>query len=142
MGYSDPIPSVDVTRQDICRAIEGWQNYKSAEEEALELDSLIQGYIQRGFCHTALDMAQATQELGGRPVLNKLGVITKVNAQGVKKSRVIWDLKESKAKANQICHQGERIILPRWWTWRNTPSVCIEGEDNLGWQLWTYVTPS
>ena len=103
--------SKDIAQQDLCRAIEGWQNYKSAEEESRDLDTLVEDYVQRGFCHIVGSMAQAAQELGGEPVLNKLGVITKFNPQGVKKSRIIWDLKES--RANQICHQGERMILLR-----------------------------
>ena len=44
-------------------------------------------------------------------MLNKLGLIVKVNPQGTKKCRLIWDLRES--RANAICCQGERILLPR-----------------------------
>ena len=123
LGYSESIPTAGifpevpraetghVAQQDLYRAIEGWQNYKSAEEEADDLNALVEDYIDRKFCHVVSDMESATKELGHTPVLNKLGVITKFNAQGVKKSRIIWDLRES--KANQMCHQGERIILPR-----------------------------
>ena len=42
--------------------------------------------------------------------LNKLGVIVKWKGEK-KKSRIIWDLRES--KINQRCDQGERVILPR-----------------------------
>ena len=103
--------SSQISQHELYRSIEGWQNYKSAEEEAQDLETLVEDYVQRGFCHIIGSVEQAAQELGGEPVLNKLGVITKFNHQGVKKSRIIWDLKES--RANQICHQGERIILPR-----------------------------
>ena len=67
-------------------------------------------YVQRGFCHTVPTESEAEKELGRKPILNRLGVIVKVK-DGKKKSRVIWDLKES--QANMACSQGERIILPR-----------------------------
>ena len=50
------------------------------------------------------------QELGQEPILNKLGSVVKYK-DGCKKSRIIWDMKES--RANSVCAQGELIILPR-----------------------------
>ena len=54
---------------------------------------------------------EVQKELGRPPLLNKLGLITKVKEDGSKKHRLIWDLRES--KANLACSQGERIILPK-----------------------------
>ncbi|CAE7838251.1 unnamed protein product [Symbiodinium sp. CCMP2592] len=97
------------------RVLEGWSNYKSAEEEAHVLEELITDYERRGFCTVVSTLEEAIEILGGPPVLNRLGVLVKEkkDAQGnlVRKARVIWDLKES--QVNKACNQGERIILPR-----------------------------
>ena len=97
------------------RALEGWVNYKSAEEEADTLEELIGDYLKRGFCSLAYTQREATEILGGEPVLNKLGVLVKekkdASGKVVKKARVIWDLRVS--AVNTACHQGKRIILPR-----------------------------
>ena len=123
LGYHQSIPTNGIFptvpsetkgpegQQDLYRSLEGWQNYKSAQEEADDLDALISDYVGRGFCHLSGSMEEATAELGRPPVLNKLGVVVKYNAYGTKKSRIIWDLRES--RANQLCNQGERILLPR-----------------------------
>ncbi|CAK9106255.1 Uncharacterized protein SCF082_LOCUS49493 [Durusdinium trenchii] len=123
LGYHQSIPTNGIFptvpsetkgpegQQDLYRSLEGWQNYKSAQEEADDLDALISDYVGRGFCHLSGSMEEATAELGRPPVLNKLGVVVKYNAHGTKKSRIIWDLRES--RANQLCNQGERILLPR-----------------------------
>ena len=71
-------------------------------------------YEQKGFCHLVKTVKEAEEELGRAPILNKLGVITKEKIEnGItsKKSRIIWDLRRS--GANQCCHQGERVLLPR-----------------------------
>ena len=114
------------------RSLEGWQNYQSAEEERQDLLVLIEDYTKRGFCHKTKSIKEAERELGRAPIPNKLGVVTKVTPAGKKKSRIIWDLKES--RANSICHQKERILLPRLldlaqhalWTYR-------QGEDEEVW---------
>ncbi|CAE7848405.1 unnamed protein product, partial [Symbiodinium necroappetens] len=97
------------------RTLEGWSNYQSAEEEAETLQKLISDYVARGFCQIAYSQQEAEEVLGGKPVLNKLGVLVKekrdAHGKVVKKARVIWDLRES--SVNKACHQGERIILPR-----------------------------
>ena len=106
---SRPTPQLDA------RTLEGWSNYPSAEEEAETLEELISDYVARGFCQIAYSPQEAEEALGGRPVLNKLGVLVKekrdAHGKVVKKARVIWDLRES--SVNKACHQGERIILPR-----------------------------
>ena len=67
-------------------------------------------YVSRGFCRIIPTMDEAVHEYGRQPVINKLGVVVKHNEAGAKKSRIIWDLKQS--QANVSCHQGERIVLP------------------------------
>ena len=58
------------------------------------------------------DESRANAILGGSKILNKLGVIVKVvGPEAKKKSRIIWDLRQS--KVNLRCNQMERVILPR-----------------------------
>ena len=122
LGYTQPIPCNGVfpkvegiewkaeALQTLARSLSGWQNYMSAVEEAAELDKLVEDYVKRGFCRLVEDDEAAMKDLGRAPVLNKLGVVVKWSADK-KKSRVIWDLRES--GANALCSQGERIVLPR-----------------------------
>ena len=122
LGYSTPIPSNGVfpkveateweaeTAQQLVRGLEGWENHPSAVEEAQDLLKLIGEAKDKGFCAIYDNMAEARKDLGVTPVLSKLGVIVKVK-EATKKARIIWDLRES--KANELCNQGERIILPR-----------------------------
>ena len=122
LGFTEAIPSTGIFPtvegpawgeeqfRALERSLEGWSNYKSAEEEREDLQTLIQDYQARGFCHLVTTMEQAEEELGRRPVLNRLGVVVKWKGDK-KKSRIIWDLRES--RANEACSQGERIILPR-----------------------------
>ena len=92
------------------RSLEGWSNYQSAVDEAEDLKALIGDYQDRGFCHLVYSMREAEEELGRPPILNRLGVVVKWKGEK-KKSRIIWDLRES--RANEACSQSERIILPR-----------------------------
>ena len=100
----------DEMLKELSRSVDGWSNYSSAEEEAEDLRDMLADYTQRGFCHIVDSYDSVLQELGEEPVLNKLGMVVKYK-DGRKKSRIIWDMKES--KANSVCSQGERIILPR-----------------------------
>lgn len=122
LGFTDLItsngvfPAVDPVRfcpelYDPAPSLEGWTNYKSAEDEKEDLDKLVNDYVSRGFCRIIPTMDEAVHEYGRQPVINKLGVVVKHNEAGAKKSRIIWDLKQS--QANVSCHQGERIVLPR-----------------------------
>ena len=43
------------------------------------------------------------------PVLNTLGIVKE--KESGRKARIIWDLREF--GINELCSQGERIILPR-----------------------------
>ena len=115
-GVFPEVPRVDHTSagQNLSRSLQGWRNFASAVEEAADLKVLVADYCERGSCHlTTYD--QACEELGAKPVLNKLGVIIKekldARGQQVRKARIIWDMRES--GANHCCHQKERILLPR-----------------------------
>ena len=96
--------------QNLIRDLQGWANHPSAEEEAEDMLRLIDEANAKGFCTIYDSMAQAERELRTTPILSKLGVIVKMK-ENTKKARIIWDLRES--KANELCNQGERIILPR-----------------------------
>ena len=101
----------EVDTESIVRPLANWENYGSAVEEKEDLDQLIDDYTARGFCHKAMSMEEATAELGREPVLNRLGVVVKHPPGGKKKSRIIWDLRES--RANKFCHPAERVLLPK-----------------------------
>ena len=122
LGYSAPIPSNGIfpvveaveweaeAAQNLIRDLAGWSNRPSADEEAEDMWKLIEEAQDKGFCTIYDSMEQAKADLGTTPILSKLGVIVKFK-EGVKKARIIWDLRES--KANELCNQGERILLPR-----------------------------
>ena len=97
------------TDAELSREALGWENWPSASEEAEELSKLVRAAEQSGFCRLVRDEETVRAELG-QVFLNKLGVIVKHKA-GIKKGRIIWDLRES--KVNQRCDQAERVILPR-----------------------------
>ena len=111
-----PAKQVEVEYEQIqAKTLHGWTNYDSAEQEKEELLNLVKGYIERGFCHTVESLDVAEEELGRKPILNKLGVIVKMKEMDdnskVKKARIIWDLRRS--GANSVCQQSERVLLPR-----------------------------
>ena len=103
-------PADEPTEVEIMRDAAEWENWPSALEEKEDLHSLIREAEGKGFCSVVPDARQAEQMAGGKVILNKLGVIVK-NRLGKKKSRIIWDLKES--GVNRKCDQSERIVLPR-----------------------------
>ena len=121
LGFDEPItrrgvfPPSTGTRADaptdaeLSREAQGWENWPSANEEAEELSKLVRAAEQSGFCRLETDEGAVRAELGD-VFLNKLGVIVK-HKGGVKKGRIIWDLRES--KVNQRCDQAERVILPK-----------------------------
>ena len=122
LGFAESIPTngifpvvegVNWTSEgakSLIRDLDGWENYPSAVEENQALQELIQEARDSGFCTIYDSMDVATRELGSTPLLNKLGVIVKEKESG-RKCRIIWDLRES--KINSLCHQGERVILPK-----------------------------
>ena len=152
LGFVEEIPSVGVfptvdgpewseeQALSTFRTMDGWQNYQSAEEEKEDLCKLIEDYTARGFCHMVKTMEEAEEELGRKPHLNKLGVVVKFNEQGVKKSRIIWDLKESGANAQR--NQGERIILPRLLDLASGALKAFRMGKEPGWLRSTSRTPS
>ena len=123
LGFTEEIPRCgvfppvdgprweDEALLELSRSLEGWSNYGTAVEGKEEVHKLIENYVARGMCHLVDSEMEVQQELGRPPLLNKLGLITKVKEDGTKKHRLIWDLRES--KANLACSQGERIILPK-----------------------------
>ena len=91
-------------------------NWPSANEEREDLHRLIRESETKGFCRVITDEGEAREVLGlgEEPILNKLGVVVKFSGSGdnvKKKSRIIWDMRES--KVNERCDPAERIILPR-----------------------------
>eukprot|EP00434_Breviolum_minutum_P038994 symbB.v1.2.034605.t1/scaffold4499.1/size38882/7 len=102
------------TEAELIRPLDGWTNWPSAEEESADLHRLIRDAESKGFCRVISDEKTAKQILGEDPILNKLGVVVKFSGSGdevKKKSRIIWDMRES--KVNSRCDPAERIILPR-----------------------------
>ena len=65
-------------------------------EKKEDLNRLIQEAKEQGFCTFYDTLQQVESELGVKPVLNKLGVIVKIKDSGVRKGRIIWDLREVK----------------------------------------------
>ena len=93
---------------------EDWENWPSAMEESQELHRLIREAEASGFCRVIADPAEADLILKGSRILSKLGVIVKMvgpEASQKKKSRIIWDLRQS--RVNLRCNQMERVTLPR-----------------------------
>jgi hypothetical protein len=124
LGFEEPIQSVGVfpratgTPADAheggepLTGLDEWTNWPSAVEEKADLQRLIREAEGRGFCEITTDLEEARQILGGDPVLNKLGVVVKFQGeQQVKKSRIIWDLRDS--GVNEQCDPAERVMLPR-----------------------------
>ena len=95
----------------LARQFEGWANHHpSADEGQDDLEKLINEAKDKGFISIFGTMEEASEYLGRWPVLNKLGFIIKIKGEK-RKARLIWDLRES--GVNDLCAQGERIILPR-----------------------------
>ena len=103
-------PADEPTESELLRDASEWENWPSALEEKEDLHHLIREAERKGFCSVVPDSSLAEGLAGGKVILNKLGVIVK-NRLGKKKSRIIWDLRES--KVNMKCDQSERIVLPR-----------------------------
>ena len=93
------------------RSSEGWSNYKSADEEPEEVQKLLDKAESQRFCRYFDSLEELAAFIGSYPILNKLGLVSKVKADGSVKYRIIWDLKES--HVNQAVSMGERVVLPR-----------------------------
>ena len=109
---SSDTPADVPSEVELQKDLEEWENWPSAMEEADELHRLIREAEASGFCRVVTEKSRAEAILGGSKILNKLGVIVKmVGPEAKKKSRIIWDLRQS--KVNLRCNQMERVILPR-----------------------------
>eukprot|EP00435_Cladocopium_sp_Y103_P026794 s2314_g6.t1 len=124
LGFEESIPSTGVFPRvsgtpadlgDMSEAtplIDDWENWPSALEEKTDLQRLVREAESKGFCELATDLDDARRRLGGDPILSKLGVVVKFQGeQRAKKSRIIWDLRES--GVNERCDPAERVVLPR-----------------------------
>ena len=103
-------PADAPTEAELLRDSENWSNWPSAEEEEDEVHRLVREAEGKGFCKVFEARSEVRELLGAEPILNKLGVVVKYK-EGVKKARIIWDLKES--LVNKACDPAERVILPR-----------------------------
>lgn len=103
-------PSDAPTEAELFRDSENWSNWPSADEEEAEVHKLVRDAESKGFCKVFEARSDVRELLGSEPILNKLGVVVK-HKEGVKKARIIWDLKES--LVNKACDPAERVILPR-----------------------------
>lgn len=115
LGFDDPIccngvfprvtglnPVDGPTEAELIRPLDGWTNWPSAEEESADLHKLVRDAESKGFCRVISDERTAKQILGEDPILNKLGVVVKFSGSGdeiKKKSRIIWDMRESKVNS-------------------------------------------
>ena len=89
--------------------LQNFRNYKGVEESEVT-ETEIQGHLDKGHLKTFIDFNELRNFVQGEPILNKLGLITKIR-NGVKKSRMILDTKESWVK--HATWKTQRIILPR-----------------------------
>ena len=94
---SSDTPADVPSEVELQKDLEEWENWPSAMEEADKLHRLIREAEASGFCRVVTDKSRAEAILGGSKILNKLGVIVKmVGPEAKKKSRIIWDLRQSK----------------------------------------------
>ena len=89
----------------------GWENYKSIEEAEEDVWQLLQEHLDLGFIEVFNTIEDAEAALGAPLVPSKLGLVTKLRADGSKKLRIVWDFRAS--HHNDAVRVGERIVLPR-----------------------------
>jgi hypothetical protein len=90
----------------------GWTNYASAEDQPDVVDELLRTQEDRGHCRFFDTEQDLLRFLGvSSVVLSKVGLISKMRADGTYKHRLIWDLLRS--LVNESVAIGERIVLPR-----------------------------
>ena len=127
LGFTQPIPNTGIfpkvdsidweteAATDLHRSFLGWTNHPSATEWEEDLVKLCGRCSFQKILHFLWFSRRSWErEIGLAPVLNKLGVIVKEKETPsgiVRKARIIWDMRES--KVNQLCNQGERILLPK-----------------------------
>ena len=89
-----------------------WENYRSADQDAEISKDILDKMVDKGWSFRYSSLEEAAHALGVEGlVLNKLGLISKIKADGTLKHRLVWDLLRS--GVNAITLQGERVVLPR-----------------------------
>ena len=119
LGFDEPIERTGVfptcadvpihraEEMELLKDSDSWQNWPSATEEAEDLRKLIREAQSKGFCRVLPDNDENRRMLDGPQVLNKRGVVVKFQRPDIKKkSRIIWDMRES--GVNQKCDPAER----------------------------------
>ena len=95
--------------EDLHCDLQHFRNYEGVEESEVT-ETELQGHLDKGHLASFTSVDELRQFVGGEPILNKLRLITKVR-NGIKKSRMILDTKESWVK--HATWKSQRVILPR-----------------------------
>ena len=95
----------------LARSPTGWENYRSADEDAPTATSLLEHMVEQDWADSYSQWDDVTRALGEGVVLNKLALLSKTKSDGSVKHRLAWDLRRS--GVNLAVMQGERIVLPR-----------------------------
>ena len=105
----EPVSSDYVT--GLARSPTGWENYRSADEDAPTATSLLEHMVEQDWADSYSQWDDVTRALGEGVVLNKLALLSKTKSDGSVKHRLVWDLRRS--GVNFAVKQGERIVSPR-----------------------------
>ena len=89
--------------------LENFRNYSGVEESEIT-ETEIRSHLEKGHLVSFTSLDDLRKFVKGEPILNKLGLITKVR-NGVTKTRMILDTKESWVK--HATWKSQRVILPR-----------------------------
>lgn len=84
-------------------------NYQGVDDEGYA-KAEVQGYIDKAYLAAASSLEELSLIVDGQPVLNKIGIISKLR-NGTVKRRMIFDTKQSNVK--HASSKGQRVILPR-----------------------------
>ena len=95
----------------LARSPAGWENYRSADEDAPTATSLLEHMVAQDWAESYTQWDDVARALGVGVVLNKLALLSKTKSDGSVKHRLVWDLRRS--GVNLAVTQGERIVLPR-----------------------------
>ena len=90
----------------------GWSNYRSAEEAPEICCGILDKMVSSGWAREYNSLSDITVALGGqKPVINNIGLISKLKPDMSWKHRIVWDM--SASGVNAQIRAGERIVLPR-----------------------------
>jgi hypothetical protein len=93
-------------------AASGWTNYQSAEACPVVVTQLLEEARSKGFCLRFNFESELCQHLGALEyTLQRLGLLSKLKANGELKHRLVWDFKRS--QTNEFQTVLERVVLPR-----------------------------